>query len=394
MTSVMAAAAEAWDAPRIHALCEGNPSRREVIETMLRIAVAGLARMRLPDGRGFAHSLREVAPGELARVGASARYTAIALLGCRWLDEPLQQRVLGGPTAREFCGPLVERGGREGDLGDAALIAWAAVELEHPRAERALARMEALARAQQTARSYTVELAWQLSAWAAARERGASGCDAGESAAARLLEAFCPSTGLFARRTPFGRVGGRLLDPRGHVACFADQVYPIQALARYHRAFGAEDLRRIAESCASRIRRLQGPAGQWWWHYDVRAGTVVEEYPVYSVHQDAMGPMCLFDLAESGGPDAIEAIRRSVDWLVAPPELATRLIEPEADVIWRKIGRTDPARLVRRLRATTTRVRPAWRIRALDRAFPPLVVDRECRPYHLGWVLATWLGRL
>jgi hypothetical protein len=27
----------------------------------------------------------------------------------------------------------------------------------------------------------------------------------------------------------------------------------------------------------------------------------------------------------------------------------------------------------------------------LDRMFPPGVVDHECRPYELGWLLVAWL---
>ena len=31
-------------------------------------------------------------------------------------------------------------------------------------------------------------------------------------------------------------------------------------------------------------------------------------------------------------------------------------------------------------------------VAALDRVYPPGVVDHECRPYELGWLLYTWLS--
>src|SRR5205085_4135860 len=97
---------------------------------------------------------------------------------------------------------------------------------------------------------------------------------------------------------------------RTHVACFADQVYPIQALARLYHSGNDADALAAAEECAARICELQGDGGQWWWHYDARTGRVIEGYPVYSVHQHAMAPMALLDLAEAGGSGRMADIAR------------------------------------------------------------------------------------
>ena len=35
---------------------------------------------------------------------------------------------------------------------------------------------------------------------------------------------------------------------------------------------------------------------------------------------------------------------------------------------------------------------PGARLGLLDRTFPPTVVDHECRPYELGWLLYAWLS--
>jgi hypothetical protein len=175
------------------------------------------------------------------------------------------------------------------------------------------------------------------------------------------------------------------------VSCFADQVYPIQALARYSSTFGDEGALTAATSAAARICDVMGEGGQWWWHYDTRTGEVVEGYPVYSVHQDSMAPMALFDLADAGGPLHDEPIMRGLGWLETSPEIGGSLVDPSEGIIWRKVGRGDPAKIVRATRAVTTRLRPASRPRFVNMVFPPGVVDWESRPYHLGWILHTWM---
>ena len=54
-----------------------------------------------------------------------------------------------------------------------------------------------------------------------------------ERFADQLLQAFNHDVGIFPART----TSARTMNTRSHVACFADQVYAIQALARYHNAF-------------------------------------------------------------------------------------------------------------------------------------------------------------
>ena len=92
---------------------------------------------------------------------------------------------------------------------------------------------------------------------------------------------------------------------------------------------------------------MQGDAGQWWWHYDVRTGGVVEDYPVYSVHQHAMAPMVLLDLREAGGVDHVPAIARGLAWLRTHPETRGELLDDRSGVIWRKVGRREPRKAVR-----------------------------------------------
>jgi hypothetical protein len=176
------------------------------------------------------------------------------------------------------------------------------------------------------------------------------------------------------------------------VGSFADQVYPVQALARLHGSADDPEALAAADAVAAAVCRAQGEAGQWWWHYDSRTGSVVEGYPVYSVHQHAMAPMALLDLADAGGQLHLEAICRGLRWLARRPETSEDLVLDDPPVTWRKVARSDRRKMVRGLRAASTRLRPGMRLPLLDRVFRPGTVDHECRPYELGWLLLAWLS--
>ncbi|WP_328303045.1 hypothetical protein OG389_34665 [Streptomyces sp. NBC_00435] len=381
---------------RLAALAHEDPSSHALAERLLVLAEAGLPQMYLPEAETFVFTrVGTVAPNGTRRVerrGTSTRYAAITALGARFLPEERQRAVFDGRSAAEFTALLVERLPAVKNLGDAALITWAAAATGHPKLADAVARMAELdvpGRPQ-----YTVEAAWVLSALTAAR----AAVDVEYRLAAardRLLASRVGDSPLFPHATTPGLVPGY----RTHVACFADQTYPIQALARLHASGPDPRALAAADACAARICALQGDGGQWWWHYDARTGGVVEGYPVYSVHQHAMAPTALLDLAEAGGTDFGTQIRRGLRWMTEVPEISgpdgtTRepMILEEYGVTWRKVYRGDPAKAVRAARGLTTRVAPRARLAPLDRIFRPLAVDRECRPYEFGWLLHAWLG--
>nr|WSX48159.1 hypothetical protein OG409_03850 [Streptomyces sp. NBC_00974] len=383
---------------RLAALAEADSSLHELAERLLALAEAGLPEMYLPGTEDFVFTRSGTVTSDGTRRvegrGASTRYGAITVLGARFLPEERQRPLFGGRTAAEFAAVLVERLPAVTNLGDAALIAWAAAETGHPKLPDALARVAELdvpGRPQ-----YTVEAAWVLSALTAAR----SSVDVEYRLAAardRLLAARTDGVPLFPHATGPGLVPGY----RSHVACFADQTYPLQALARLHASGSDPEALAAADVCAARICALQGDGGQWWWHYDARTGGVVEGYPVYSVHQHAMAPTALFDLADAGGTDFGAEIRRGLRWMTDVPEISgpdgtprEPMILEKYGVTWRKVYRGDPAKAVRAARGLTTRVLPKARLAPLDRVFRPLSVDRECRPYEFGWLLHAWLGGL
>ncbi|KQO76269.1 hypothetical protein [Rhizobium sp. Leaf262] len=358
---------------------------QDKIDKLVTLALTGLPQMH--RNGAFGHTLRAHTKGHPSTVeleGDNLRYTAIVALGIGLVPEAVQMKTLGGKTASELARLCVERAEKSDDLGAITLAAWAAAEVGGFYAWRLFDTLGKYLAS--NAPIETVSCAWALTAGLAAA-RYSDTQDVVSLAAKRLLVGQS-SHGVFPH-TISAKSNRRF---RAHVGCFADQVYPIQALSRLHVAKGDRQALAAAEACAEKICALQGPAGQWWWHYDTRNGQVVEGYPVYSVHQHGMAPMVLLDLKDAGGKDHSDAIIKGLDWLEDHPEQTEPLIDREIGVIWRKVARREPGKTVRWLSAITTAASPGLRIPGLDAIFPPRAIDYECRPYELGWLLYAWLS--
>jgi hypothetical protein len=374
----------AFRSARLDQLAAADASSADLANRLLSVAVHSLPRAF--RDREFAFRLdgarEQDGSWRLTPSGKSQRYAAITALGLLRLPVQAQRSVLAG----ECCSALVARLTGCLDhitsLGDAALTCWAAAECSHDTLPRALSRLAQLDDPERPA--HVVDAAWTVSALVAARSV-TNVEEHLELAGRRLINARRGA--LFPPQTNGGGTWYR-----SHIGSFADQVYPLQALARLHASADDKNALAAANDVAGVICAAQGKSGQWWWHYDSRSGGVVEEYPVYSVHQHAMGPMALMDLADVGGDEHMDAICRGLRWLAGPPETREALVLEDPPTTWRKVARGDRGKLVRGLRATATRVRPQWRLPALDRVFPPGAVDHECRPYELGWLLYSWLS--
>lgn len=351
------------------------------IPRLRSLALRGLPAMYRPRDHRFVFRLRRDGDTTIQR-GVSRRYTAIALIGLAHEKPDTVADVLREDSPETVITSLLDELPAVRNLGDIALTLWAARALGHPGAHTAVRRLADIF--SEAADPYTVEVAWGLAALCQEHD-GQNGHQLRDELARALLSTFEPESGFFRHR--LARTGGL----RDHVACFADLVYPIQALSHYHRISGDEASLSTAIRCAERICESLGPDGQWWWHYDVRTGRVIEGYPVYAVHQDAMAPMALFALADAGGPLHREPIERGLHWLAAAPELdGGTLIDEPAAVIWRKVARHEPRKCVRGAQAVVSRIHPSLRVPGTDSVFPPGAIDDECRPYHLGWLLHAW----
>jgi hypothetical protein len=357
--------------------------QRDRIAHLREISWRALAQMYLPEQKRFVFRVRDDKPKPRPE-GISVRYTAITLIGLAGEDQQQASDTMAGHSCTEVCQSLLDATPDFTNFGDIALTLWAAQRIGNLDVGAALKRLQTLF---VTPNLPTVEVAWAVTALSLMHQDEDT-IKFRDSASTKLRAAYVANTGLFRHHVDHHNL------IRGHVACFADLVYPIQAFSHLAKVAPESEALAIAEHCAQTTCNLLGESGQWWWHYDVRTGKVLEGYPVYSVHQDAMAPMCLFDLADAGGTLHRAAIQKGLDWLYASPELSgASLIDDEKGVVWRKVARREPAKFVRQAQALSTCLHPGLRVPGVNMLFPPGTIDDECRPYHLGWLLYAWPAR-
>jgi hypothetical protein len=217
------------------------------------------------------------------------------------------------------------------------------------------------------------------------RDRAASLADL---LARELVRRFSFGAGIF---PSFGASRRPVRWLHRNLSTFATQVYPMHGLAAHARLGGdhAAVLRRAAETLCYR----QGALGQWWWFYDARDGSVVEGYPVYSVHQDAMALMALAPLRDLGIGDWRGPMARGLDWMFGRNELASPMFTAAPAFVSRCIQRNGSDA------DGYAGIPPASRLRLVassNRLCPPPGSDAsadglerldEARSYHLGWLL-------
>ena len=208
--------------------------------------------------------------------------------------------------------------------------------------------------------------------------------------AAELLGRHSAQACLF-RAMPH-RVSGLRSLMGARITSFASQVYPLLGLSALY-AHRGEAPPPALRATADFLARSQGPLGQWWWLYAPSTAAILEGYPVYSVHQDGMAFMGLVPVEELGEGSYREALSLGVEWLQRN-ELSTPLVDDQPPFICRNIQRagSDADAAFGISRANFYRVvarslapRPSRNRNEADPStLEPL---RECRSYHLGWLL-------
>jgi hypothetical protein len=217
--------------------------------------------------------------------------------------------------------------------------------------------------------------------------------------AERAARAFASETELRFRPRGDGfrlspTTGGRLRSRAFYgVGSFAGQVYPLHGLGALHRRTG-DPLPASAVRVANRIVEAQGPLGQWWWIYSLRARKVLEGYPVYSVHQDGMAFLGLVPMEELGAGSYVGALSKGLDWLYGNNELGRSMVERDPAFIPRCIQRGESGADLpfglshQRYALMLSRAQVPWVGPDGNTAAPQeLEVLHECRSYHLGWLL-------
>ncbi len=348
--------------------------------SLASLALSGLEATYGSDACPLPHTMRW--DGRAAQPeGHNPRYALIALLGLAKarsvvgpqdaLMDRIWQRVLNSlsawrATSGDFGLGLWCAALRDGEAGpftpERALDAW----------KRASGRVD------------TVDLAWLL---LGAEHRLASSNNAAaqslvDMSKAALLCHFSPRSGVFFRHD--GRSLGGGFTRR--VPCFANQIYPVMALAVHLQRTLCDDAQRTLEMVTSKLCAWQGPRGQWCWLYDARDGGVIDPYPVFSVHQDGMAPMALMEAGRALHCSFAAPIDRGLQWIYGDNEANQSLVLADSGLVLRDIHQCGVERVRRAVGAFMTcyGMRPRPEPWTTQRQF---TVNAECRPYHLGWIL-------
>ncbi|MDX6471261.1 MAG: hypothetical protein QOK22_77 [Gaiellaceae bacterium] len=300
----------------------------------------------------------------------TVRYTINSLLGLH-----AAQGAGALPAIEAFASRHASQISSPADLG---LFAVLTAECgDDARAASALAGIDSAATLP-SVRLNMQDLGWMLWGACACARAGVSG---GDAAARRLLDRILeefvhPRTGLPVHS---------LRPYRRNVVSFGSLVYFLRSLHEAAHALGDERAAVRFRDGVERAIAVQGPPGEWPWMIDVARGRAFDRYPVFGVHQDSMSMLFLLPAVAAGAPGASQAVERSLRWVHGENELGLRMVVDEPFFFaYRAIERDERAAKARRY--------ARWLAHGAAEAAPAgsLRVNRECRSYHLGWILYAW----
>lgn len=358
-----------------------------IVQRFVALAIRGLVPMFDRQKQLFCYSLKKTERG-MVQEGLSPRYTMMTLMGLHRLEEA------GGISPIEIkpiLQALLANLDWVADIGDLGVLLWTCALVAPERLAELEGRVEletTLSRYPSSKRGVTMELAWfltGLSNWALACPDKQSRLRNLAFQTFALLKKNRGEQGFFGHLSRGASVSGMT---RGRIGSFADQVYPIYAMTRFSQAFQDESSLQMALQCGRGLCGAQGSLGQWWWHYDSLSGRVIEGYPVFSVHQHAMGPMTLFSLGEATGCNFTPWIYRGLEWINSKNELGFNMEDDKSEVIWRCQYRPT-SQVKTYLKAAFSRAGAGTPYEAKE----DLKVLFECRPYELGWFLYAFAAR-
>jgi len=350
------------------------------VRELISLATRGLVPMFDADKQLFCHRLLRTERG-IVREGLSPRYTIMTLLGLRELelagiDSPFDTRAIYESFIRD-------RDWIQG-IGDLGLLMWLIATFDPAHLGGLFSTFDcetALDRYSDAREGRTMELAWFLAGLAHMAETSSklvSNLMDLSVETYHRIEENQGEYGLFGHMSTRKSIAGRL---RGRIGSFADQVYPIYAMSKYAKVFQVEDPLGPVLECSTAICGAQGELGQWWWLYDTRSGRVSSRYPVYSVHQHGMAPMCLFAVEEATGQRFRKFISKGLCWIYGANELGVDMRDGAENLIWRCILPKKTQSKYWEMATSLVRS-PNQDIQA-----DSLKTLHEQRPYEFGWLL-------
>ena len=335
----------------------------------------------------FSHKTRIGDDGSYINERGNPLYSAMAIVGL------LEDEATGCACAPTLVGPTldalhcVHACRSEAALG--GCLMWAAALAEDSRTVEVLMRTT---RSLNIRRASSMELGLVLSGLMKCHEHKPQLRDKVAAVMPEirdeLLRRFSWSANLFR-----GVSRGRPVNVReGRLTSFASQAYPLHGLAHLARCVEGS----VRPECARAAQQLvdeQGSHGQWWWQYSAASGHTVEGYPVYSVHQDGMAFMALGTLHNLGQGVYDAPLWRGLQWLFGENELGESLVSRHPEMIFRCIQRRGSdadgiSGMSRRNRTGAVLASVGlYPVAGSHAKQGTLEILRECRSYHLGWLL-------
>jgi len=370
-----------------------------MLEKLAQLANEGLKKMYLPDEGIFCHRL---VGKKLAKEGKSLLYTFMVIIG---LTKAKRMGLKSIFSPGRLFNNVWERSDTKESLGLLACILWAAALLEKDCINKLLKQSEKLLSKYKTKKWQipTMETAWLLCGVCEylLKENNHKAILLGKKLFQILENAFKESSGLFSFTTKGRRKNFIKKRINENLGSFASQIYPIMALSKYYQVLHDDRALKIAQYCADTICKFQGPLGQWWWIYNVKKGFVVEGYPVYSVHQDAMAFMGLLELQRALGEAKYEAyLKKGLRWLEGNNEIKTKIYDEKQKIIWRAIQRKKSNSFRTGNFGLGKKELLKIQIAGFINLSPFYVYEFplsseweilfETRPYHNGWILLVW----
>jgi hypothetical protein len=354
------------------------------LESLVPVALAGLGRMQDRESGLFSHKTYLGPNGELINRGISPLYTGACVIGL--LSSPESRRPPHDAGTMRALEALLNRE-NESDPAVLGVTLWGCVLAGRSEAPRVAQR---LIRATRPRRASSMQLGLAvtgLARWLAVGDgRDGNAVPAALALAAELQRRYIARAHVFAATAYSHGVNAA----QHRLTSFASQVYPALGLCELALVTGTAPPPEVARVCDF-LAEAQGERGQWWWFYSTRTRRVIEGYPVYSVHQDAMAPMALLSATRLRLGDYRGPLIAGLRWLAGENELGRPLIDRRAGLIHRAIQRRGGdadglAGWSRRQRAGAYLAALANRTRPAPRHLELLT---ECRSYHLGWLLVA-----
>ena len=357
---------------------DDSTTTHAMISSMIRLAIAGLEYMYDEKEQLFCYKTIRSENG-IFKEGFSYRYTLISALG---LVRYGKKGGISTIPVKKIVSTLLNKSNKIDSIGDLGLLLWLcalATPERLPQVYSDLKVNDALQFYPDARKGFTTELSWFLAGLVHATKANIDAPDEWKALAEFTFKRILRN---YKGKGIFGHMHRKSIKGfmRGHIGSFADQVYPIYAFSVFAETFNNEQALNTALECGKCICRHQGIKGQWWWHYNSISGKIAGRYPVYSVHQDSMAALALFQLGKSSGMDIRQPVFKGLEWIFGNNEPGYNMIDTSYNLIWRCIYQ-------KKIKMYYDNVLHLLGIPKAETNIGNFKVIFECWPDHLGWVL-------